>query len=70
MRADSSAEAARKTVRAWNSSSSCDSASITRTPVTRPARGSQMTLGTTLLGRRVSRPVASAVGSVELIELK
>ena len=70
MRVDSSAEAARKTVRAWNSSSSCVSASITRTPVTRPAPGSQMTLGTTLLGRSVMRPVASAAGRVALTELK
>ncbi len=64
MRVDSRVEAASTTVRARNSTLSCVSLSMIVTPVARPS--CQSTWRTTLLGRSVMLPVASAAGSVAL----
>ena len=58
------------TISPKNSRSSPVRRSMTRTPATRPRAGSQITLCTTLSGRSVIRPVASAAGRVALSELK
>ena len=70
IRALSSAEAQRKMTRARYSNTSMVAASITLTPAARSRRSSYRTLWTTLLGRRVSRPVAVAAGRVEAMLLK
>ena len=63
-------EAQRKMIRAGIVSFSPVFASITRTPVARFASASKSMPSTTASVRTVSRPVASAAGSVELCVLK
>ena len=70
MRADSSAEAHRNTIRPRNSMVSRVCPSITRTPVIFRVLESNIRLCTTLCGRTVTLPVVSAAGKVEFRLLK